>query len=206
MADHIGKWVGEVIPQLRGQVLPLYQEVLATGCPVAGREVRGVLPSDPGREHLWLVSHHPVSGSDGRITGIITVVEDVTALEQTRRELSAAHDRLTEAQRVAGVGSWEWNILEDRVWWSDQLFRLLGRSPAVFRPSYDAWFDVVHPEDRAQVRAQIEATLERNEPYSIECRVLHEDGSVRRMRATASLLRTSDGIPERLVGTASLVP
>ena len=60
--------------------------------------------------------------------------------ERTRAEsqLRVGELRLREAQRVAQVGSWEWDILRDEVWWSDELFRIYGLDPAAFRPSYDA--------------------------------------------------------------------
>lgn len=201
-ADHIGKTLAEVIPTIAEQVVPDYSRVLATGQPVRGIEVRGTLPSDLGVEHVWLAHHHPVKSSDGSVTGIMTVVEDVTEATRLREELRRVKEALDRAQHVSGVGSWEWDIIEDRVWWSDELYRIYELTPTAFEPSFNGFFDMVHPEDRELVRKQLDATLERNDPYRIVYRAVLESGAVRVIEAHAVIERDEDGQPARLIGTA----
>jgi hypothetical protein len=136
----------------------------------------------------------------------------VTALKRAERlaferlgEVETLRDRLADAQRRAGVGSWEWDILTDTVWWCDSLHAIFGKDPRTFVPSYDSFFELVHPEDRPMVRRQLEATLQRGDPYWVRFRAMLDDGSVRHIRATAILDRTPDGLPARLAGTCQLV-
>jgi two-component system CheB/CheR fusion protein len=201
VSDHIGRTVREMIPDLAAEVTPVYERVLRTGEPIVDVEVRGSLPSDPDVEHVWLVSYHPVRASDGEIRGVTAVVADITDVKRSQEALALATDRLQEAQRVAGVGSWEWDILEDEVWWSEELYRLMRKRKGEFTPSLDAFYEIIHPGDRPKFRRQIEATLARDAPYAFEFRALLDDGDERYFHASAALERTPDGVPARLVGT-----
>ena len=201
-AEHIGRRVAEMVPSIAEQVEPVYRRVLRTGEPVVGLEVRGKLPSDPVNEHVWLVNHHPVRSPEGELEGISTVVVDITDLKRDEEALAAASDRLAEAQRVSGVGSWEWDILADTVWWSDELYRIMGKRKHEFTPSFDAFYEMIHPADRPAFRRQIEATLQRDEPYELDLRVQLDEGGEVLLHASAALERTRDGMPARLGGTA----
>jgi len=202
VAKHIGRRVEQVIPAIADQVLPVYRRVLETGEPVCDLEVHGTLPSDPRRAHVWLVNSHPVRADDGQVSGIVTVVLDITERRRAEEELAAVKERLAEAQRVAGIGSWEWDILEDQVWWSDELYKLMRKEKSRFVPSFDAVFEAVHPDDRPDFRRQLDATLQQDLPYVLEFRVVLDDGDVRTFHTSAALVRNADGLPARLIGTA----
>ena len=208
---HAGRRVWEVIPALPDRVLAAARRSLETGEPAYGLEYSIPSRSQPGRERTYLASMSPIR-TDGEVVGGVCVVEDVTALKRAERlalerlgEVEVLRDRLAAAQRLAGVGSWEWDILTDKVWWCDSLHAIFGKDPRTFVPSYDSFFELVHPDDRPVVRRQLEATLQRGEPYWVQFRAMRDDGSVRRLRATAILDRTPDGLPARLAGTCQLV-
>jgi PAS domain S-box-containing protein len=201
VADHVGAPVREIIPEIADQMLPSIERVIATGEAVLDRVVEIKLPSDPHARHTFLVNCHPVAAPDGSVEGVIGVLSDITLIRRTSEELRAVKERLAEAQELAGVGSWEWDLIEDRLWWSDHLYHIMGRQKGRFQPTYDAFFELVHPEDRATVRKQIDATLERGDPYRVQFRVIRSDGSVRLIRAAARLERAPGGLPLRLAGT-----
>jgi PAS domain S-box-containing protein len=104
------------------------------------------------------------------------------------------------------MGSWEWNILDDRAWWSDELYHLFGKERRDFVPSLNAWFDLVHPDDRARVRDQLDHVLEREERYAAHYRVVRDDGEVVPVLTAMRLERTVDGRPAKLTGTAQILP
>jgi PAS domain S-box-containing protein len=201
VADHIGRKVTEVVPELSERVEAEFQRLLATAEPLRDVELVGRLPSDPARVRTWLVSHHPVRDGRGEVCGVVTVVAEITERRAAEQELALARQRLAAAQRVAGVGSWEWDILRDRVWWSDELYRLFRKDKGVFTPSLDSVYETVHPDDRMAFRRQLDATLQRDEPYVLEFRALLDDGDVRTFHASAAMERTPDGLPARLIGT-----
>ena len=202
VAKHIGRTVAQVIPDIEGQVAPVYRRILATGEPVYELEVRGTLPSDPRREHVWLVNHHPLRDAAGAVSGIVSVVVDITELKTTQEELAAVKERLADAQRVARVGSWEWDILRDRVWWSDELYHLVHKDKGAFTPSVNALYEMLHPDDRASFRQHLEAALARAEPFVEEFRLVLDDGEVRSFHNSAVIERTAVGVAARLIGTA----
>ncbi|MGH9330699.1 MAG: ATP-binding protein, partial [Vicinamibacterales bacterium] len=116
--------------------------------------------------------------------------------EEARR----AHARLAEAQEVAHVGSWEWNIAANDVWWSEELFRIYGVSPTIFGASYEGFLGLVHPHDRDAVDRNVRTALERREPFSFEHRIVRPDGSTRTLYARGCVLCDADGTPVRMTG------
>ena len=204
-AEHIGATVREVIPDIADQVVPIYERILRTGQPVVNLEVHESSPSDPNLEHVWLVNHHPVKAEDGSILGIATVVEDITRQKRVEQELREAMELLAEAQRITEMGSWAWDLIEGGVWWSAELYQILGYDHAP-KPSFEAFFAHVHPDDRSLFRRQLDAIFERGEPQVAEFRIVRNDGEQRFILSHAKLERTEDGVPARLVGTARVVP
>ncbi len=200
--DHIGARVEEVIPALADRIVPLYQRVLATGEPNVNREIRGCLPSDPGVEHAWIANDQPLKDADGKVRGIVTSLQDVTHLRRTADGARDEAERLAEAQRLTAVGSWEWDLLDNRQWWSDELFQLCAFERPYPAPSFEFFMERVHPDDRAHLRASIEALFAGSAERSDEFRYLLEDGSEVWFRSVFELERGKDGTPLRLFGTA----
>lgn len=206
-----GRLVAEVVPEIPARVLDAARHGLETGEPVRGVEYR--IPSRwrPDLDRWFLASIAPIRAA-GAIVGGVCVIEDVTSFKRAERlalerlgELEIVKERLGEAQLVAGVGSWEWNILADTVWWSDSLHALFGKDPRTFMPDANSFYEMVHPSDRDTIRRHWEATLQHGEPYWVQFRIVLDDGSERHLRATAVLERTADRLPAPLAGTCQLV-
>jgi PAS domain S-box-containing protein len=92
VAEHLGKVVWEIVPDLRASAEPLIQKVIDTGEPIVGIELTGETPAQPGVRRDWLEKFYPVKGPDGTVTGVGVIVEDVTErkrLERTQAILSA---------------------------------------------------------------------------------------------------------------------
>jgi PAS domain S-box-containing protein len=201
VAEHIGRRMDEIAPDLADQLVPVFRKVLETGQPVLAEELRGAARWDPTHIRTWLTSWHPVKSGTHAVRGVIVVVKDVTALKRRQAELEEVKTRLAKAEHVASVGSWEWDIHEDQIWWSDELYALFGKERRSFVPDVNSFYDQVHPDDRSKLREQFQATLGRDEPYRVDFRVVRDDGSERLVRACAKLERAADGMPVRLFGT-----
>ncbi len=109
---------------------------------------------------------------------------------------------LAEAQLLAHVGSWEWDIRSDRATWSDQLCRLFGVAPGSFTPSQASFLERVHPDDREIIRDAIATALAGNAPFDVEHRAILPDGAVRWFHGQGRVMVGPDGRPSRLAGTA----
>ena len=93
---------------------------------------------------------------------------DITGRQRHEQELREARQRLAEAQAIAHIGSWEWDIAKDEVRWSDELHRLYG-VPADARLGYESFLDLVHPDDRERVETVIGAAVSERRSYEFEC-------------------------------------
>jgi PAS domain S-box-containing protein len=197
----VGAFAAEALHEdFARQLVPRLAYAVRTGSSSPDIEIRGRLPGSGASEYTWIAQAHPVTSLERKVTGIVTVLQDVTRLVERRREAEAVRDRLAEAQSVARVGSWDWNIVDDQVWWSREMLELFGR-PHSYEPSYLGFFEQVHPDDRPAVRRQMEKALADEEPYRITFRVVRSDCSERLVFAAARVERTAEGTPVRVVGT-----
>jgi PAS domain S-box-containing protein len=119
----------------------------------------------------------------------------------TQGELQRERASLAEAQELAHLGSWEWSIAENRVSWSDELFRIYGLRRGC-EETYGSYLDRVHPDDRALVRETVTQALDDGEPFSFDHRVVRPDGTVRWVHGRGRVILDASGEPERMVGTS----
>ena len=113
--------------------------------------------------------------------------------------LADANIQLREAQRLANLGSWSWDIVNDRFAWSDQMFHIYGMPAADFHGTREEFFGFVHPEDRKQVERSIAAALKRGRDFSYEARILRPDG-IRDLHSIGEVVRDERGRPLRMLG------
>jgi PAS domain S-box-containing protein len=127
--------------------------------------------------------------------------------ERVRRrtaELRKREAQLAEAQQVARVGSWEWLIPEDRVTWSDEMYRIHGFRPQQFPLSFEKAIEQVVPGDLEAIKANVAAALAKGRDHAMvgnEYRIVRDDGSERTLRGKARVHFSSEGVPLRMVGT-----
>lgn len=102
--------------------------------------------------------------------------------EQLENTINQRTMRLTEAQRLAHLGSWEWYPIEHRLSWSPELFRILGFQPQQFEPNHEAFMQVVYPADQREVSNFFDVVLLESGEHHLEHRILGSDGVVRYVR------------------------
>ena len=116
-------------------------------------------------------------------------------------ELRLATERLTLAAQAGGVGIWDYDVVNNRLEWDAQMFRLYGITREQFGGAYEAWQAGVHPDDRQRGDEEIQLALQSTKEFDIEFRVLWPDGSIRHIRGFATVERDATGQPLRMVGT-----
>jgi PAS domain S-box-containing protein len=109
---------------------------------------------------------------------------------------------LAAAERLARLGSWEWDLASDRVVWSRQLYEIFGLEPRDFEPSVDGYLERVAPEDQHRVRKLIERSAAERNPLAYECRIVLPDGQVRIIDARGSVDVDETGRVVKMWGTA----
>ena len=108
---------------------------------------------------------------------------------------------LAEAQRIARLGNWDWDIVNNKLYWSDEIYRIFGLVPEKSKASYEALLNAVHPEDRESVMKEVDRALYEKHPYNIEHRIVLPDGRERIVHEQAEVTYDEDGKPVRMLGT-----
>jgi diguanylate cyclase (GGDEF)-like protein/PAS domain S-box-containing protein len=137
----------------------------------------------------------------GEILRLMGTVQDVTQARALERELREEQRRLADAQRVARVGTWEWEPGSGRVVWSDMMQELYGIQSASCQATYQTYLSLVHPDDREWVDELWRQLVVDHVPVECEHRVLRPDGKVRTFRCHGAAIIDPSG-SLRLVGTA----
>jgi PAS domain S-box-containing protein len=134
------------------------------------------------------------------IESISPLVGEAILRFSAEEELLKSESRLSEAQRVAHLGNWDWNIQTNQLYWSDEIYRIFGLSPQQFGVTYDAFLDFVHPEDREALKKAVNKALYEKKPYRIEHRIVLPDGTVRIVNEQAQVMFDYSGKPVRMLG------
>ena len=122
------------------------------------------------------------------------------ALVESEQRLRESEAKLAEAQRIAHIGHWDWNILEDNIVWSDEIYRIFGLAPQEFEATYEAFLNSVHKDDREFVRESVDKAIHEKQNYSIDHRVLHRDGKVRVVHELGEVTYDDEGRAVRMMG------
>jgi len=115
-------------------------------------------------------------------------------------DLQKITERLRLATRAANIGIWDWNVEKDELLWDDSMYELYGISRKDFGGAYEAWAHAIHPDDKADTEAAIEAALTGKREYAAEFRIVWPNGSIHYIYASGQTFHAPDGKPIRMVG------
>jgi len=132
---------------------------------------------------------------------VFAFFRDVTERKQKGEQLRQSESRLREAQRIAHLGHWNWDIQTGGLEWSDEVFRIFGYEPGAIDVTYDTFLEKVHPEDRHKVQEAVARALEDRKSYYVEHRVVRADGEVRVVEERGEVITNRSGELVRMVGT-----
>ncbi len=121
---------------------------------------------------------------------------EVLATERLRQQ----QQQLREAQRVARVGSWEFDQLKRHMHWSDEVFQILEVSPEE-EACFTLFLSVVHPDDRLAVAEASREALQKKKPFQMEHRLTMRDGRIKHILVCAETIYNSTGEPQRTIGS-----
>ncbi len=175
-------------------------EVIASG--VAKPFIEEPQTTPDGKTITLLTTKVPLRAQDGGIGGILGVYMDITERKRAEEALRASEAELSEAQRLAKLGSWSWNPSDDKVTWSEELFHILGQDPAKPAPDVEAQSRVFTERSYSELREALERALRERVPYSLDLEFRRADGTTGWLLTHGAAESDATGRIARIHGTA----
>ncbi|MFA9557550.1 PAS domain S-box protein [Evansella sp. AB-rgal1] len=116
--------------------------------------------------------------SNNKVVGIFGIAKDITTTKVTETVRKKVEENLKLAVEIANLGSWEWNTLDNSVYWSEKFHEIVGSTNYNEKLTYDAFFKVIHPDDREYVKDTLNKTLN-GEPLNTQFRVVRPNNEIR---------------------------
>ena len=170
------------------------QRLVSSGRLTADFQVRVRTKDD---EYRWFLASGTPIVSEG---AIYSVAVDITERKIAEHKLASSEARLAEVQALANLGSYEWNVEEQTITWSDELFRIYGVELGTFEPSYESLLSFNHPDDVDHVKQVIAAGFAQRSPVDFEYRIVRDTGEVRHLHARGKVEVDDQGRPVKLIG------
>ncbi len=155
------------------------------------------------RTPFWqAIDLQPVRDQAGRVINFISNHTDITEHRASQLRLEQLNHRLELATRAAALGVWEWNATTRRSVWDMRTLEIYGLNAESFEGTLEAWARHVHPDDRADALAKVQATMVSGQTYEHEFRIVRaSDGAERFVESRAIVQRDAQGNPVRITGT-----
>ncbi|MDI6767128.1 MAG: PAS domain S-box protein [Bacteroidota bacterium] len=140
--------------------------------------------------------------------GIFVLSIDITeqklsgiAKKTAEKSLRESEQSLKEAQKIAHVGNWELDLVNNQLMWSDEIYRIFEIDPKKFGASYEAFLNTIHPDDRAMVNDAYTSSVSNRTKYDIVHRLLMPDGRIKFVHEICETYYDGEGKPFRSLGT-----
>lgn len=161
----------------------------------------------PEKGQYFLASLAPIRTGDKK-SGMIQSLTNITWRKEVEEKLiflkekaEQSEKNLIEAEKMAQLGCWELDLVNNELSWSDEIFRIFEIDPESFAASYESFINAVHPDDRELVDKAYNDSVQTRKPYTIEHRLLMKDGRVKYVAEHCETTYDDNGIAIRSIGT-----
>lgn len=144
---------------------------------------------------------HVVLNDKGEAVRLVGTNEDITERKQAENALRHSKSMLSQAQKTAQIGNWEYNLITEEIHWSDEIYCIFELDQRTTEVTYDAFLEAVHPEDREKVNLAFNHSVESKEPYQIDHRLLVGQGNLKWVRERGETFYDDKGQAFRSIGT-----
>ncbi|BAT55932.1 two-component hybrid sensor and regulator [Nostoc sp. NIES-3756] len=149
----------------------------------------------------------PETDPNSNITGYVGTLTDISEQQAALRDrieveaqLRKISERLTLAIRSGGFGIWEYDCIQGKLIWDERMHELYGVHPDDFQGDFNAWFNLVHPDDQDRIWTIMEEALYNNQEYNTEFRIIQPSGKICFIKASGLLNRDEQGLPLWMIG------
>ncbi|CAD5982684.1 Virulence sensor protein BvgS [Planktothrix tepida] len=163
--------------------------------------------------HFWLssatlesqflsITYAPYYELNQNISGVVISIRNLTELKIAEEKLRQSEEALVEAQRIAHIGNWKFDVATQQMSWSEEMYRIFGLEHPYPEPNYQQYLQYVHPEDRSSVEQHIQAAIQGGISYELDYRIIRADGSIRYLEVRGEGVRDQQDNIVQLFGTA----
>ncbi len=195
--EAIGKSISFLIPPERHDEEPAILERIRRGERIEHYET--IRQRKDGRLLDISITVSPIRDAQGNIVGASKIARDITRRKRVEITLRESEQRLRLATQTGKLGVWDWDVITNRISWSDSLYTIHGVRPDQFDGTVTGFAALVHPEDQELVSKAIQLAMDSDVPYELEFRAVRPDGAVIWLFTSAAVLRDG-GRPVRMLG------
>jgi PAS domain S-box-containing protein len=220
----IGKTLDElgIDPEIAKLCERHYENVFATSKP----EIMEFQHTSPQGKKYYFNTRIVPEFVNGKVTSVLAISRDITDIKEAEAKLKEAHDsleervkertaeleksynslleneiRLNEAQKIAHLGNWDWDLVTDKLYWSNEVYRIFGLDRLELAPAYNEFLNYVHPDDRGYVDNVIKEAILNGRPCEVDYRIILADEGERIVHLQGEIIFNEENIPIRMRGT-----
>ena len=146
-------------------------------------------------------SFQPFMNSSGDVVGCCVWQKEITQEVDNNHRLLDSEQKYREAQEVANVGHWNWDIVENEITWSDQLYKIFNQDSQTFNANYESLVEIIHPEDRKAFNEDVTKCIKENTLHDIVHRIVVGNGEHRYVHQKGRAYYNKEGQAYRMSGT-----
>ncbi len=180
----------------RERIIGAVSECIESGNPF---DLELIIITAKGKEK-WVRSIGAAERINGKTISLSGVFQDIDKAKRQRLKYEVLNDRLRAAVNSANVGVWDYNIINNTLFWDDKMYDLYGVKKSDFKGVYDAWERTIHPEDKEYAANEVALAIKGEKEFNTEFRIIKQDGSIAFIHAEAKVFYNKQGKPHRLIG------
>jgi two-component system, sensor histidine kinase and response regulator len=195
----IGKKIHEIVPEaLADKNLEYNQTVLELRAPIVVEET--YVDKNKNDVHYYVSNKFPIFNEQGIPHAVGSIAADITEIKRIHETLRESEERLSLALKSAQAGSWTWDIKRNVLMWDDYLHHLFGLTPGAFPGTFEAFINLICPEDRKQIAENFKQTLEQGTENDAEFRIIQPNGTLYYVAIRGKVYWDDNGRPIRMTG------
>lgn len=191
-------WLGTLHPEDRTRLENALIRISVGKSALEEEEYRIIKPDGTIR---WVRDSIVAKKGENESIHLHGVVSDITEYKRAEESLRKSKAGFANAQRIAHLGNWEWDIREDKLYWSDELYRIFGLSPDTFTPTYKVFLSFVHGDDRESVKKSLRESICKRKPYTDNLRIILPNGRIRIIHVQTEIISNQRGKVVKMNGT-----
>jgi len=196
--DFIGKTLDEVFGNTLGEK---YRIRITEEIRLRENHIYEDYFESPSGKYWFSTTHSVVCDKKGKVIGVQVISDDITERKHAEQALYESQSRLNEAQKLAHIGVWDWDLKTDKVNWSNELYQIAGLDPRLPAPGFSEQSKIFTPQSWQLLKTTFDKTLKTGDEYQLELNLIHTDGNIRNVNAFGGVKLDAMGQINGLFGT-----